>query len=172
MYASKYKEMPGGKKLVYSAHVMLQTNKKMIKSVDTDYISGLDESQNDRGYVKGNLFKFFCAKNRISKPGFECEVYIDFDVGIQKWDGLVNDAIKYGFIQSVRGGYIVPSYSEKKITHKDLVTKDEIWNTFIEDFNKMSLEKLSYSNSTSRELDEIESGLNETEPETKTESKA
>lgn len=135
MYASKYKEMPGGKKLQYSAHVMLQTNKKMIKSIDMDYMSGFDESQNDRGYVKGNLFKFFCAKNRVSKPGFECEVYIDFDTGIQKWDGLISAAVNYGFIQEVRGGYVVPSYSDKKITYKELISNDDIWITFIEQFN-------------------------------------
>lgn len=161
LYASKFKEMPGGKKLVYSAHVMLQTAKKMIKTSDTDYMSGLDESDADRGYMKGNLFRFFCAKNRCSKPGFECEVYIDFDAGIQKWDGLVADAVKYGFINSVRGGYVVPAYSEKKITHCELITNDAIWNTFIEEFNKKSIEKLSYSNATSLELDKIESEISQ-----------
>jgi len=161
MYASKYKEMPGGKKLQYSAHVMLQTNKKMIKSIDNDYLSGLDESQNDRGYVKGNLFKFFCAKNRVSKPGFECEVYIDFDTGIQKWDGLISAAVNYGFIQEVRGGYVVPSYSDKKITYKELISNDDIWCTFISDFNEMSIKKLSYSNSVTEELDKIEQLITE-----------
>ena len=159
LYASKYKEMPGGKKLQYSAHVMLQTNKKMIKSVDNDHLSGLDESQNDRGYVKGNLFRFFCAKNRVSKPGFECEVYIDFDTGIQKWDGIISPAVKYDFIKEVRGGYIVPTYSDKRITYKELISNDEIWNTFIKDFNEMSIKKLSYSNSTTEELDKINAML-------------
>ena len=159
MYASKYKDMPGGKKLVYSAHVMLQTNKKLIKSTDVDWISGKDETKNEVGYIKGNVFKFFCTKNRVSKPGFECEVYISFDDGIQKWDGLIEDAVKYGFIQEVRGGYIVPSYSDKRITHKELISNDEIWNTFLTDFNKMSIDKLSYANETSRELDKIEAEL-------------
>jgi RecA/RadA recombinase len=82
MYARKYKDMPGGKKLQYSAHVMLQTNKKLIKSVDNDFMSAVESDDADRGYVKGNLFRFFCTKNRVSEPGFECEVYIDFDSGI------------------------------------------------------------------------------------------
>lgn len=163
LFASKYKEMPGGKKLQYSAHVILQTAKKMIKAIDTDHLSGLDESQNDRGYVKGNLFRFFCAKNRVSKPGFECEVYIDFDTGIQKWDGLIPSAVKYEFIQEVRGGYIVPSYSDKKLTYKELITNDGIWDTFIEKFNEMSIKKLSYSNSTTEALDQINKELAEDE---------
>ena len=167
MYASKYKDMPGGKKLVYSAHVILQTNKKLIKATDGDYISGKDESNDDVGYVKGTLFKFFCVKNRISKPGFECEVYISYDYGIQKWDGLIEDAVKYGFINEVRGGYIVPSYSDKRVTKKELVSNDEIWKTFIEKFNEESIRRLSYRNSTDDELDEIEADIENEEMESK-----
>lgn len=155
LYTSKYKEMPGGKKLVYSAHVMLQTNKKLIKASDGDFTT-LTEDANEHGYVKGNLFRFFCTKNRVSKPGFECEVYIDFDNGINKWSGLIEPAVNYGFISDVRGGYIVKSYSDKRITHKELLTNDEIWKTFLDDFNKMSIEKLTYSNAISREIDKIE----------------
>lgn len=161
MYASKYKDMPGGKKLQYSAHVMLQTNKKLIKSVDNDFMSAGESEDADRGYVKGNLFRFFCTKNRVSKPGFECEVYIDFDTGIGKWDGLIEPATNYGFIESVRGGYVVKSYSDKKVTHRELISNDEIWKTFLDEFNKKSIEKLSYSNETSRELDKIEEELDE-----------
>ena len=105
------------------------------------------------------MFKFFCVKNRISKPGFECEVYISYDFGIQKWDGLIDDAVKYGFINEVRGGYVVPTYSDKKVTKKELVSNDDIWNTFIEKFNAESIKRLNYRNSTDDELDEIEADL-------------
>ena len=155
MFTSKFKQQPGGKKLQYSAHVMLQTNKKMIKASDTDFVSA-NENDNEHGYVKGNLFRFFCTKNRCSKPGFECEVYIDFDNGIGKWEGILPAAEEYGFIESVRGGYIVKSYSDKKITYKELMTNDDIWNSFINDFNAKSIENLSYSNATSQILDKIE----------------
>ena len=75
---------------------------------------------------------------------------------MSRYDGLIEDAVKFGFLQDVRGGYICPSYSDKRITYKDLVSKDEIWNTFIEDFNKKSLDVMGYANSTSRELDELD----------------
>lgn len=160
MFTSKFKAMPGGKKLQYSAHVMLQTNKKMIKSSDAEFISA-NEGSNEHGYMKGNLFRFFCVKNRCSKPGFECEVYIDFDDGIQKWSGILEPAIEYGFIEPVRGGYIVKSYSDKKVTQKELMSNDEIWKTFIDKFNEMSIQRLSYSNATSQELDKIEKEIDE-----------
>jgi hypothetical protein len=69
---------------------------------------------------------------------------------------LIEAATNYGFIEPVRGGYVVKSYSPKKITHRELISNDAIWKTFLDDFNKMSIEKLSYSNETSRELDKIE----------------
>lgn len=162
MYASKFKAMPGGKKLQYSAHVMLQTNKKMIKASDADFVS-FNEENNEHGYVKGNLFRFFCTKNRCSKPGFECEVYIDFDNGIGKWEGILQAAEEYGFIESVRGGYIVKSYSDKKVTYKELMSNDDIWKSFIDKFNSMSIQRLSYSNATSQELDKIEESIDEDE---------
>ena len=158
LYASKFKSMPGGKKLQYSAHVMLQTNKKMIKANDAEFVS-FNEENNEHGYMKGNLFRFFCTKNRCSKPGFECEVYIDFDNGIGKWEGILQAAEEYGFIESVRGGYIVKSYSDKKVTYKELMSNDDIWNTFIQQFNDMSIKRLSYSNATSQALDEIEQNI-------------
>ena len=86
---------------------------------------------------------------------------MSFDHGYNKWDGLVEDATNWGFIQEVRGGVIVPSYSDKKITRKELITNDEIWNTFIADFEKKSIEKMSYSNATSQELDKIEEEIDE-----------
>ena len=39
------------------------------------------------------------------------------------------------------------------------MANDEIWNTFLDDFNKKSIEMMEYSNSTSRELDVIEAEL-------------
>ena len=81
---------------------------------------------------------------------------MDFSGGISKSDGLIDAVVKLGFLQEVRGGYICPSYSDKRITYKDLVANDTVWNTFIEDFNKKSIEVMSYSNSTSRELDKLD----------------
>ena len=46
-----------------------------------------------------------------------------------------------------------------KITYKDLMSKDEIWNSFLDEFNKKSLELMEYSNSTTRELDKIDAQL-------------
>lgn len=158
---SKIKQMGGGKGLEYSSHVILQCEKLLVKSNNTDYITGLeDKSDVDEGnFYKGNRLRFFVVKNRIAKPAFQATIYLDFDRGYNKWDGLIEDSVRWGYINEVRGGYIVPTYSDKRVTHKELITNDDIFNSFIDEFNKKSIEKMSYSNSTTKQLDEIETEL-------------
>lgn len=164
MFASKIHNMAGGKAIEYGSHIILQCEKLLIKANDTEWLTGKESDEQDVGFFKGNKIRFFTTKNRVIKPGYTATVYVDFNTGISKYDGLIEDAVKYGFLEEVRGGYICKSYSDKRVTYKDLVQKDEIWNTFIDDFNKKSIEAMSYSNSIADEVSEIEDSL-EDDPE-------
>lgn len=159
MFASKVHNMAGGLGIQFASHVQLQCEKLLVKSTDTDFMTGLEKNDDDVGFFKGNKIKFFVVKNRVCKPAYQATVFIDFNTGISKYDGLIEDAVKFGYLQEVRGGYICPSYSEKRITYKELISNADIWNTFIEDFNKKSIELMQYSNSTKTELDAIEETL-------------
>lgn len=159
MFASKIHNMAGGKAIEYGSHIILQCEKLLIKANDTEWLTGKESEEQDVGFFKGNKIRFFTTKNRVIKPGYTATVYVDFNTGISKYDGLIEDAVKYGFLEEVRGGYVCKSYSDKRVTYKDLVQKDEIWNTFIDDFNKKSIEAMSYSNSIADEVSEIEDSL-------------
>jgi RecA/RadA recombinase len=159
MFASKIHNMSGGLGLQFASHVQLQCEKLLIKSTDTEFMTGLEKSDDDVGFFKGNKMRFFVVKNRVCKPAYQATVYVDFNTGIAKYDGLIEDAVKMKFLEEVRGGYICKTYSDKKITYKELISNDEIWNTFIEDFNKQSKMLMEYSNSTSQALDEIEQSI-------------
>lgn len=164
MFASKILEQPGGEGLKFASHVMLQMSKLLVKSADDEFLTGneaIDTDGIDRGFYKGNRIRCFCAKNRVVKPCFEATMYLDFDYGISKYDGLIEDAVKFGFIQEVRGGYVVPSYKETRVTYKELVAKKEIWDTFIDKFNEESIKRMGYSNSTNEALAEIEKEIEE-----------
>lgn len=162
MFASKIQNMAGGKGIEFASHVILQCEKVFVKSTDTEFLTGLESSNDNVGFYKGNKLKFFTVKNRICKPMFTAQVYLDFTSGISKYDGLIEDAVKLGFLQEVRGGYICDSYKQQtRITYKELVKNDKIWETFLENFNNKSKEIMEYSNSTSRELDKIEDEMNE-----------
>lgn len=159
MFASKIHNMSGGLGLQFASHVQLQCEKLLIKSTDTEFMTGLEKSDDDVGFFKGNKMRFFVVKNRVCKPAYQATVYVDFNTGIAKYDGLIEDAVKMKFLEEVRGGYICKTYSDKKVTYKELISNDEIWNTFIEDFNKQSKILMEYSNSTSQVLDEIEQSI-------------
>jgi hypothetical protein len=163
MFTSKVHNMAGGLGIQFASHVQLQCEKLLVKSTDTDFMTGLEKDDDDVGFFKGNKIKFFVVKNRVCKPAYTATVFIDFNTGISKYDGLIEDSVKFGYLQEVRGGYICPSYSDKRVTYKDLMTNDAIWNTFIEDFNKKSIETMQYSNSTSQELDKINQELDSIE---------
>ena len=166
MFASKIQNMAGGKGIEFASHVILQCEKVFVKSTDTEFLTGLESSNDNVGFYKGNKLKFFTVKNRICKPMFTAQVYLDFTTGISKYDGLIEDAVKLGFLQEVRGGYICDSYKQQtRITYKELVKNDKIWDTFLEKFNDKSKEIMEYSNSTSRELDKIEDEINNEEDE-------
>ena len=156
MYPSKIHNMAGGQGIEYASHVILQASKLMVKDGDTEFATGKEGSgENHVGFYKGNRMRFFCTKNRVIKPAFEADVYIDFDTGISKYDGIIQDAVKYGFIQEVRGGYVVPTYKETRVTYKELVSKDEIWDTFIEKFNEESAKKMAYTSKSDDAIAEI-----------------
>lgn len=155
MFASKVHSMAGGLGIQFASHVILQCEKLLIKSTDMDFMTGLEKEDADVGFFKGNKIKFFVVKNRVCKPAYTATVYVDFNTGIAKYDGLVEDAVKMGYLVDVRGGYECKSYSDKRITYKELIKKDEIWNSFIDDFNKKSIETMGYSNSIAQQIDEI-----------------
>lgn len=160
MFASKVHNMAGGLGIQFASHVILQCEKLLIKSTDTDFMTGLEKDDADVGFFKGNKMRFFVVKNRVCKPAYTATVYIDFNNGIAKYDGLIDDAVKMGYLQEVRGGYICPSYNDKRITYKELITNDEIWNTFLEEFNNKSISLMGYSNSITEMLDEINNTIN------------
>ena len=164
MFTSKVHNMAGGLGIQFASHVQLQCEKLLVKSTDNEFMTGLEHANDDVGFFKGNRMRFFVVKNRVCKPAYQATVYIDFNTGIAKYDGLIEDAAKMGYLSEIRGGYTCPTYNQgKKITYKELITKDEIWNTFLEDFNAKSKEMMEYSNSTTRELDKIEEELGKDE---------
>ena len=140
LFPSKIKTQSGGKQLQYIPHVSIQCTKKLEKA-----------GSSDEEFYGGNTLKFFITKNRIVRPFLDTELFIDFKKGIGKWDGLVDAAISYGFIEQNGAYYIVPSFDDKKRYMKELLKRDDIWNSFIEEFNKKSLADLQYCSEEERE---------------------
>lgn len=160
MFASKVHNMAGGMGIEFASHVILQCEKLLIKAGDADFLTGNEKDDEDVGFFKGNKIRFFVVKNRVCKPAYTATLFVDFNHGITKYEGLVEQAVKMGYLEEVRGGYTCKTYNEgKKITYKELMKNDEIWNSFLTAFNDESIKLMSYSNSTTEQLDEIEKEL-------------
>lgn len=135
MYPSKIKNIGGGKQTAFMPHITIQCSKKLEKKDDKD---------SDQAF-KGSILKFFTVKNRCCKSFFEVELYMDYAKGFQKWFSLFKPAIQMGFIKKAGAWYEVPTYSEKKLRGADILTTDAIWESFLDEFEKKSLDYLSYS---------------------------
>lgn len=160
MFASKIHNMAGGMGIQFASHVILQCEKLLIKAADDAFLTGRETKDDNVGFFKGNKIKFFVVKNRVCKPAFTATIYIDFNHGLSRYEGLVEPAVSMGFLEEVRGGYTCKTWNEgKRITYRELMSNDEIWSTFLPEFDKKSQELMKYSNSTSRELDAIEAEL-------------
>jgi hypothetical protein len=147
MYTSKIKNQGGGKGAQYAAHLILQCSKKFEKN---------DASKVEGSYSRATVLKFFVTKNRVVKPFYDTELFLDFEKGPLKWFGLVRPAIKYGFLEQYGAYYVVPSHGEKKWFLKHLLKEDEPWETFLDEFNKRSLEDLSYNGAANGDLDALD----------------
>ena len=156
LFTSKIKNMAGGSGLEYYSELKVQCEKVFVKSDNTEFLTGVEgEMDKDKGFYKGTKFKFFVTKSRTIKPFYEATVFLDFNTGMSRYDGLIDDALKMGYLEKVHGGFVCPTYSDKRITYKQLVSSPEIWDTFIEDFNKKSIELMSYSNQNAEEIEKI-----------------
>jgi RecA/RadA recombinase len=146
MYASKVKKQGGGKGAQYMARLTIQCTKSMQKN----------ENQ-ENGYYKATVLKFMAVKNSFVKPFIETEMLLNFTEGPNPYFGLFRPAMRMGFITSpTKGFYCIPSWNDKKIRLKDLMEgdqRDEIWNSFLEEFNEKSKEEMSYDGGAGKELD-------------------
>ena len=55
----------------------------------------------------------------------------------------------------IKPAFVVPTYKETRVTYKELVSKDEIWDTFIEKFNEESAKKMAYTSKSDDAIAEI-----------------
>ena len=155
MFASKIKNQGGGRGLQYMGTINVQCSRLLEKETDKD----------GDAFHSGTNLNFFTVKNRCCRPSLETRIYLDFKRGFtNKYDGLFDEAVRYGFIECPSQGYFtVPSWSdpEKKWRRAQLEANDEVWSTFIDDFDKKSMDDLKYSKAAQEALEAQEATENE-----------
>jgi len=146
LYPSKIKNMPGGRGIVFSSQVIIQTSKKLE-----------DDKDNKDAHFNGNRLKFFTTKNRIVMPFHSTEMFISFADGIAKYDGLVDLAKNFGYIEQHGAWYVIPSVdADKKYRMSQILSDDDIWDTFINDLNEDVKKSMQYGSKIGdNEIDKV-----------------
>ena len=154
MFPSKIQNIRGGKAAYYQPSLIVQMSRRLEKG----------DSKEDNFY-ESSVLKYFTAKTRNDvRPFLETEAVLSFKNGFKGFEyyGLIPSAIQLGFIKNPKQGYYqVPTYSEKLLRLKDLYggpKSKEIWDTFIEEYDKASSNDISYKslvNDNSEEIEEL-----------------
>ena len=96
MYPTLVKLQSGGKGPVYLASVLVQLAAKNEKQ-NTDDID--DEMITEAKNFSGSTLRALTVKNRFIPPFLECEMYLNFRTGLDKYAGLRDLAVNHGVIQ-------------------------------------------------------------------------
>ena len=127
MFPSLVKHQSGGKGPVYLASVLVQLaarNEKQDEGNDDDEI--LSEANK----YSGATLRALTVKNRFIPPFLECEMYLNFRTGLDKYAGLRQLAVNHGAIIQNGSTYALPD--ETKLGYYKNWKKDtELWESKI-----------------------------------------
>lgn len=150
MFTNKIKNQGGGRGIQYMGTINVQCSRLLEKETEKDADA----------FHSGTNLKFFTVKNRCCRPSLETSIYLDFKRGfVNKFDGLFDEAVRYGFIQCPSQGYFtVPSCGdpEKKWRRAQIESNEEVWNTFLKQFDEKSQQDLKYSQAAKDAIEESE----------------
>ena len=148
MFPTLVKAQSGGKGPVYLASVLVQLAKRDEKH---DKTNDDDEILPEANKVSGTTLRALTVKNRFVPPFLECEAYLNFKKGLDKYSGLKEMAVNHGVIEQTGSTYVLPSNKEdvpgKKLGYyKNWKNDTELWEkTILPELEKKLKEQYSYS---------------------------
>lgn len=154
MYPKKIKDQPGGKGSEFVGSINVQCTRTLVKSETDD---------NDNFYDKSTV-TMFTVKNREVTPYLQCQVHVSFTEGLNLFPylSLFESACDLGFIiRESTQFYSVPSWSAnpaKKWRRKELLggtVADEVWETFIKEYDEAAQKKIQYSSVTKEAIQDL-----------------
>lgn len=109
MFPTLVKAQSGGKGPVYLASVLVQLAKRDEKH---DKTNEDDEILPEANKVSGTTLRALTVKNRFVPPFLECEAYLNFKKGLDKYSGLKEMAVNHGVIEQTGSTFVLPSGKE------------------------------------------------------------
>lgn len=133
MFPTLVKAQSGGKGPVYLASVLVQLAKRDEKH---DKTNEDDEILPEANKVSGTTLRALTVKNRFVPPFLECEAYLNFKKGLDKYSGLKEMAVNHGVIEQTGSTFLLPSGKEdvpgqKLGYYKNWKGDTELWEKII-----------------------------------------
>ena len=124
LHPTLVKNQSGGKGPVYLASVLVQLAKKDSRH---DKTADGDEKLAEAKTYSGTILRALTVKNRFIPPFLECEMYLNFKTGLDKYSGLLNVAVNNGVIVQTGATYQLPD-GTKLGYYKNWKDNHELWD--------------------------------------------
>ena len=148
MFPTLVKAQSGGKGPVYLASVLVQLAKRDEKH---DKTNDDDEILPEANKVSGTTLRALTVKNRFVPPFLECEAYLNFKRGLDKYSGLKEMAVNHGVIDQTGSTFVLPSGEDdvpgqKLGYYKNWKGNTELWeDTILPRLEEKLKKQYSYS---------------------------
>ncbi|MBC8416836.1 hypothetical protein H8E06_00720 [bacterium] len=123
MFPTLVKNQSGGKGPVYLASVLVQLAARNEKQ---DSGNNDDEMLPEANKFSGSTLRALTVKNRFIPPFLECEMYLNFKTGLDKYSGLKDLAVNHDVIVQNGATYALAD-GEKLGYYKNWREKTELW---------------------------------------------
>ena len=133
-------KMTGGEGFMYAASAVIYLRKRQVKEAAKDALG-------DNVKVKvGNILVATSEKNRFVPEGTKGEIFMDFERGISRYFGLLEDACALGFFEK-RSTRIYVKHLDKSFFETQIYASS-IWTPIIDALNAKIEEKYKFATVT------------------------
>lgn len=129
LYPTLVKNQSGGSGPLYMSSVLVQMSTKQERVGKSDNKNSSDDVTPISKDVNGLTMRAFTTKNRFIPPFLECEMYLNFRSGLNKYSGLLEMAEGYGILE--KQGHRHALNGEVLGFYKDWRDDDSVWNKIL-----------------------------------------
>jgi recombination protein RecA len=144
LHPSALKKQAGGSGPLYMASVIIQMAKKTERVSDSKNKDSNEETTFLSKDINGLTLRALTTKNRFVVPFLECEMYLNFKNGLNKYSGLVEMAEAYKVIEKQGHRYVLDG--EMLGFFKEWKTNQEIWSKILPKLEDKLKNELSFKN--------------------------
>jgi recombination protein RecA len=151
LHPSALKKQAGGSGPLYMASVIVQMAKKTERVSDSKNKDSNDETTFLSKDINGLTLRALTTKNRFVVPFLECEMYLNFRTGLNKYSGLIELAESYKIVEKQGHRFVLDG--EMLGFFKDWKSDETVWNKILPKLEEKLKTELSFKNEMIQQQD-------------------